>query len=204
MSRTKTIGIILAGGEGRRLGGVDKGLVNVQGRPLIEYVIEAIHPDIDDILIVANRHHDSYAAYGYPVVADDPSGFAGPMAGMLTGLRTTAEEYIQFQAIFVPVDAARLPNNYVDRLREASTSGLAVAQNADGLQPVCCLIASEHHDNFAHAFESGERSPSKWLQAQNAAISDFSHDPDCLWSINTPDELQAAEQAALPIKGAAA
>lgn len=203
-SETKTIGIILAGGEGRRLGGVDKGLVNAQGRPLIEYVIDALDTEVDDILIIANRHHDSYASYGYQVIADEQPGFAGPLAGMLTGLKSAIEKYGPCQVIFAPVDAARLPDNYVIRLQQAAMQQLAVSGNNDGLQPVCCLVGSDYLPSLQQAFDAGERSPAKWLKAQSAALADFSDDRDCIWSINTPDELQSSEQAVLNIRGAAA
>ena len=79
-------GLILAGGRGTRLGGVDKGLVELHGRPLVEYVLERLRPQTGAILINANRHHERYAAYGVPVIPDLEGGFAGPLAGIAAGL----------------------------------------------------------------------------------------------------------------------
>jgi molybdopterin-guanine dinucleotide biosynthesis protein A len=94
-------GVILAGGQGRRMGGSDKGLVEVEGWPLIDHVIAALAPQVQQLLINANRNIEAYERYGHPVVPDELPGFQGPLAGMLAGLRNATNTYV----VFVPCDA---------------------------------------------------------------------------------------------------
>lgn len=202
---TLTVGIILAGGAGTRLGGVDKGLINVNGRPLVEYVLERLEPQVDRLLIVANRHQDSYAAYGHPVISDSLPGFAGPLAGMLTGIRHSSESFGKAHCLFVPVDAPILPGDLYQRLHEkAGKRELAVAGTHDGLQPVCCLIGTRHLDKLEKEFDQGERSPQHWLKVHRAPTEDFSDITGAIWSLNTPADLQMAQRALLSAGDAAA
>ncbi len=204
-SQAPVIGVILAGGAGRRLGGVDKGLINLNGQPLIEHVLARLKPQVNHILIIANRHKDSYSEYGHPVISDRTSGFEGPLTGMLAGLHWASEKHSKAQCLFVPVDAPLLPDDLLNRLQEASSeSELAAASNAEGIQPVCCLIGTQQLERLEQDFEAGERSPYKWLQNNVAAIADFSDLDQTLWSLNTPEELQTAEQVLRTYSGQAA
>ena len=105
-------GIVLAGGLGRRMGGVDKGLVDFLGKPLVAHVIQRLNPQVDEILINANREIDRYAAFGHPVIQDDIEGFAGPLAGLHKGMREAKHPYV----LTVPCDSPLLPMNLVGRL----------------------------------------------------------------------------------------
>lgn len=189
------VGVILAGGAGSRLGGTDKGLAELNGKPLIEYVLTRLAPQVDQILIVANRHQHNYAKYQHPVISDLTPGYEGPLSGMLSALQWITEHTPGARCVFVPVDAPLLPLNLSScLLASAGNNQIAVARNTEGLQPICCLIDSRCLPSLQQAFESGERSPSRWLQANNAAVADFPDSADCIWSINTPQELQSASK----------
>lgn len=193
---SKLIGIILAGGAGRRMGGADKGLINLNGQPLIEHVLKRLESQVEEILIVANRHLDSYANYGHSVLSDSLPGFAGPLAGMLAGIRAAVQIHPQANCIFVPVDAPRLPADLSTKLIEAADDrGLAIARNPDGLQPVCSCISTTHLKTLEEDFDEGERSPATWFSKYGANIADFSADETAVWSLNTPEELQSVQQA---------
>src|SRR5687767_10821159 len=105
-------GVILAGGQGRRMGGADKGLVEFLGKPLISHVIQRLSPQVDEILISANREMETYAALGHPVMADALEGFAGPLAGLHMGMTEARHPYV----LTVPCDTPLLPMSLVERL----------------------------------------------------------------------------------------
>jgi len=87
-------GVILAGGQGQRMGGQDKGLITYQQQPLIEHALKALKPQVDGIMINANRNIEQYRRYGYPVIEDELTGFCGPLAGMLSVMQACDTEYI--------------------------------------------------------------------------------------------------------------
>ena len=87
IARTDITGIVLAGGQGRRMGGVDKGLQALRGRPMIAAVLERLAPQVDEVLINANQNLEAYARFGYRVVTDEVGGFAGPLAGLASGMK---------------------------------------------------------------------------------------------------------------------
>ncbi len=186
---SKVTGIILAGGAGKRMGGADKGLMSLQGRPLIEHVIETLEPQVDDLLIVANRNAATYAEFGYPVVPDTLSGYAGPLIGMQAGLNACRTDI----ALFAPADAPALPVDLADRLLAATDAKLAVAADAEGWQPLCCLLPKSVMPSLDQAIDNNQRSPKAWLQTIQPAVVSFSGE-DLIWSVNTPDELSALQQ----------
>src|ERR671926_1083594 len=123
-------GIVLAGGLGRRMGGVDKGLQPLHGRPMIAHVLERLGPQVDDIVINANQNLERYGAFGHRVVKDEISGFAGPLAGLHAGLAAISQPL----AVTVPCDSPFLPSDLVARLARAlGSNDLAVAKT--GAQP---------------------------------------------------------------------
>lgn len=180
-------GIILAGGAGQRMGGADKGLACLQGRSMIEYVIDSIKPQVDSIIIVANRNLDSYGAYGYPVHADILPGHAGPLVGILTGLEACPTSH----ALFVPADAPQLPGDLAERLQARGAPAFVVSDGS--WQPLCCLLRRRDRAALRQAVNSGQRSPRQWLQSLGAAPVEFPPQ-DYIWSVNTLDELQRLQQ----------
>jgi len=180
-------GLILAGGRGTRLGGVDKGLIELHGRPLIEYVLERLRPQTGAILINANRHHERYAAYGVPVIPDLEGGFAGPLAGIATGLATARTDWV----VVVPCDCPLLPSDLVARLWQArctAEADVAVARAAGRLQPVFVLLPATARVELERRLHEGERKVAAWLTAQRLAIADFSDEAESFVNVNAEEE----------------
>ena len=169
-------GLILAGGRGERMGGVDKGWVEHEGRPLIESVVERFAPQVGDLLISANRNVERYAALG-TVVEDDTAAvkgerFAGPLIGVLSGLRRARTEWVAI----VPCDAPRLPRDLVQRLAGAASNDNATAACArvnHQLQPVFALVRTDSADDLASAIAAGERAMHRWLESLAVVAVDF-------------------------------
>lgn len=186
-------GLILAGGRGTRLGGVDKGLIELHGRPLIEYVLDRLRPQTEAILINANRHHERYAAYGVPVIPDLEGGFAGPLAGIAAGLAAARTDWV----VVVPCDCPLLPSDLVSRLWQArctAEADVAVARAAGRLQPVFVLLPATARVELERRLHEGERKVAAWLTAQRLAIADFSDEAEAFVNVNTEEERRAVEE----------
>ncbi|KPV40317.1 hypothetical protein AN478_09520 [Thiohalorhabdus denitrificans] len=185
-------GVILAGGGGRRMGGRDKGLEPLAGRPIVEYAIERLRPQVDRLIINANRNRETYAAYGFPVVADEMAGYPGPLAGMAAALRTAETDLI----LTVPCDCPRLPLDLATRLlvaRRALHGELATVETGEGLQPVFALLHRALLDSLLGYLEDGGRGVARWFNRHLTALADFSGQTEAFLNINTPDERAAAE-----------
>src|SRR2546430_5160726 len=118
-------GIVLAGGQGRRMGSVDKGLQLLHGKPMVQWVLERFAPQVDEIIVNANQNVQRYAAFGHRVVSDEVSGFAGPLAGLHAGLKAAMHPLVAT----VPCDSPFLPDDLVKRLKAAlGDKDLAVAK----------------------------------------------------------------------------
>jgi len=185
-------GVILAGGRGRRLGGADKGLVPLRGRPLIEHVISILRPQVGRLVISANRNRETYAAYGVPVIADAIGDYHGPLAGILSALRAADTPFV----LSVPCDTPAPPSDLAERLIAAlarEQAQIAVATCGARMQPVFALV----HRTLARPLQDylvgGGREAGEWMRRQNAALADFSDAADAFVNINTPQELLAAE-----------
>lgn len=180
-------GLILAGGRGERLGGADKGWVVHEGRPLIESVIERFAPQVGPLLISANRNVERYAALS-TVVEDDAEAahgehFAGPLIGVLSGLRRARTEWVAI----VPCDAPRLPRDLVQRLADAASNDNATAVCArvnNQLQPVFALVRTQSADDLAGSIAAGERAMHRWLKSLDVVAVDFDDDADAFANIN--------------------
>lgn len=183
-------GVILAGGRGRRLGGADKGLVQFADKPLIEYVIAALQPQVGCLVISANRNRDIYAAYGFPVIADTVGEYYGPLAGMLSALRAALTPYV----LTAPCDAPALPADLAGRLSAALVreNAQACVVVCDGrMQPVFALLHRALADDLQKYLECGGRAAGAWMHAQHAATVDFSDQAPAFANINTPQALAA-------------
>ncbi|MCE1240951.1 MAG: molybdenum cofactor guanylyltransferase MobA [Azonexaceae bacterium] len=187
--RPAITGVVLAGGMGSRMGGVDKGLQPFAGRPLVAHVIERLAPQVDTLLINANRNPAVYAAFGYPVVADAIAGFAGPLAGLHAALAAAATPLVAT----APCDSPRLPVDLVCRLLAELTANdaqIAVARTGDQPHPVFCLCRRELLDDLTAYLQAGERKFERWYQPLAAVDVDFSDVADAFANINTIEELQ--------------
>jgi molybdenum cofactor guanylyltransferase len=180
--------VILAGGRGRRMGGHDKGLLEHNGITLVESIIAALAPQVDELLINANRNVARYAQLGYPVQPDSLPGYAGPLAGMLTGLEHARHALV----VFVPCDTPALPDRYVARLLRAVTSGdcaAAYAHDGDRAHPVYALLQRECHAGLHRHLSGGGRKVEDWLQRIAAQAVEFPELRNDIANINEPGDL---------------
>ncbi|MBK6603245.1 MAG: molybdenum cofactor guanylyltransferase [Betaproteobacteria bacterium] len=193
MSARSVTGIVLAGGMGRRMGGVDKGLVPLAGRPMVEHVLTRLRPQVDDVLINANQNLDRYAAFGVPVVADAIGGFAGPLAGLHAGMTAAHRDLV----VTVPCDSPFLPDDLVARLLAGLVAGdaqLAVARTFDQPHPVFALVRRALLPHLTAFLEGGGRKIDAWYATLPAVEVAFDDEADAFRNINTSDELAAASQ----------
>lgn len=186
----KITGVILAGGRGSRMGGLDKGLIMLDGRPLIEHAIDALLPQVDELLISANRNTESYARYGSRVIQDSLPDYQGPLAGILAGLDAATNGLVQF----LPCDVPGIPADLTRRLYQAyaATSAEICVPAAGGRDhPVCSLMQVSARDSLQDFLTAGGRKLMDWLACRQTTTVDFNEDPDAFANINTPEALQA-------------
>jgi molybdenum cofactor guanylyltransferase len=195
MSDCKTItGVILAGGMGRRMGGVDKGLQELRGRPMVAWVIERLQPQVASLIINANQNLDRYGEFGCPVVPDQIPDFAGPLAGLHAALSAAQSPLVAT----APCDSPFLPDDLVFRLFSALTAAnadLAVARTFDQPHPVFCLCRREVLPHLTEFLESGGRKIDRWYSTLKIVEVAFDDKADAFENINTRDELSRFEKA---------
>jgi len=187
-------GLILAGGRGQRMGGRDKGLQIFAGRPLAEHVAERLRPQVGTLLISANRNRDAYAAICAEVISDETQDFAGPLAGMLAGLRVACTDYV----LTAPCDSPYLPEDLGEQLAAALSASLAdaaaspslaaYAATAQGPHPVFALLHRCLADDLAATLAAGEHRVRAWL-ARHKAVQVHFDDERPFYNVNTLDDL---------------
>lgn len=184
-------GIVLAGGRGQRMGGADKGLELLESRPMVEFVIARFAPQVDELLIVANRNLERYGSFGHRVVSDAIGDFAGPLAGLHRGMREAANELV----CTVPCDSPFLPADLVTRLRMPVEAGadLAVATTGGRQQPVFCLTRRSLLPQLESYLASGQRRFDGWYAALRTVAVSFDNDT-AFANINTAAELRAFDK----------
>ncbi len=186
-------GLILAGGRSSRMDGKDKGLLELLGRPMIEHVIKRLKPQVNTILISANRHIEQYEQYGYKVLIDQYDDFRGPLAGISRGLENCKSEYL----LTVPCDGPLLPMDLSQRmLNSLQTNKAEAALVFDGRykQPTYNLLHCSLLDKINHSLQHNEHKLGKWLMDNGAVKVDFSDQKEAFININTPDDLKKLEQ----------
>jgi len=180
-------GIVLAGGMGRRMGGVDKGLQLLRGKPMVQHVLERLAPQVDEIVINANQNAAAYAKFGYRVVADDIPGFAGPLAGLHAGMKATNKPLV----VTVPCDSPFLPADLVSRLKSRmGGSDLAVAKTGDQPHPVFSLMKTDLLKNLEAFLVQGGRKIDAWYGSLKFVEVQFDDEADAFRNINTREELE--------------
>jgi molybdenum cofactor guanylyltransferase len=198
------VGIILAGGLSRRMGGQAKALMPLAGRPMIVHVIERVRPFVDACILNVNGDHSAYAQFGLPIVADTFGDYAGPLAGLLSGMVWAAQHRPDARhVVTAPCDTPFLPENYVDALVEATAgdSGTIVIAASDGrshfasgLWPIALA------DRLAAYLAAGERRTQTWIeQNPNSSVSfpridDGRSGFDPFFNVNTPEDLSTVER----------
>jgi len=186
-------GVILCGGRGSRMGGVDKGLQLYRGMPLAMHAMLRLSPQVGQVMINANRNQAAYEAMGVPVWPDPLADNPGPLAGWLTGLEHCNTPYL----LTVPCDTPRFPADLSARLAEAlwrEGAEIAMAATVEHgrpqLQPVFCLVNALLLDSLAAYLKSGERKIDRWTAQHRCATVVF-EDTGAFVNVNTLAELQA-------------
>lgn len=183
--------VILAGGQGSRLDGLDKGLVKLNNIPLVLHLIKRIQPQVVDIIISANRNKTEYEQFGFPVYEDDITDFAGPLAGTLKALQQCQNEWL----LVVPADSPFVPNDLAARLSQnLQDKKIAIPHDGTHLHPTFALIHKSLESSLNDFLNKGERKARVWMQQQPHTIVDFSDQESAFLNINTNDELKNAEQ----------
>ena len=189
---TPCSGIILAGGRATRLQGRDKGLLELAGEPLLAHVLRRLRPQVDDIVINANRHLEQYAAFGWPVVPDHTPDFAGPLAGIQAALPHCRHEWV----LVVACDCPLLPTDLAQRLFAGLSAGswLAIAHDGKRLQPLCLLLHKSLQLSLDATVQAGHAKVERWCLAQAHDVVTIA-DVGAFRNINTEEDLR--EVAAL-------
>ncbi len=195
-SLSNITGLILAGGRAQRMGGVDKGLIPFNDKPLIESAIARLKPQVDSILINANRNITKYAHYGYPVIMDETPDFSGPLAGFSIGLKHCKTPYL----LTSPCDSPLLPTDLAQKMMdelEASDLDLVYASSIEHgklwAQPVFCLMRSGVRDSLKDFLSKGDLKIDHWFKELNSGTVVFEN-AHAFANINTPEELEALEK----------
>ena len=185
--------VILAGGKGSRLGGQDKGLVDYNGKLLIEHVLERITPQVSTVLINANRNVDTYKQYGFPVINDDLSDFQGPLAGFASAMRASTTSHI----LTLPCDGPLLPLDLASRMLKKlseKAGSIVVAHDGKRLQPVHALIPITLLESLEDFLANGDRKIDLWYAEHLVTLADFSDNPKVFSNINTEEQRQEMEK----------
>ena len=190
-------GLILAGGRGSRMGGVDKGLQSHQGMPLALHALLRLQPQVGSVMVNANRNLAAYESFGVPVWPDPMGDFPGPLAGWLAGLEHCETPYMQT----VPCDSPNFPLDLTARLAQAllqDNADIAMAATLeDGrvqVQPVFCLLKSTLLESLVRYLNGGQRKIDQWT-AQHACTTVVFDDTPAFFNANTADDLRALSQA---------
>jgi molybdopterin-guanine dinucleotide biosynthesis protein A len=200
IDRERITGVVLAGGRGSRMGGVDKGLQNHLGTPLALHAMQRLSLQVGTVLISANRHLDTYGSFGVPVWPDALPDHPGPLAGFLAGLEHCNTPYL----VTVPCDTPNFPADLVARLAAglfAQDAQIAVpAAREDGaiqVQPVFCLMTSGLKNSLREFIASGQRKVERWTTSHRCAMVLFD-DEGAFANANTAQELQQLQTPAMP------
>jgi molybdopterin-guanine dinucleotide biosynthesis protein A len=190
IQREQITALILAGGRGSRMGGVDKGLQTLEGEPLVQHALRRIAPQVGSVMISANRHPEVYRGYGVPVLADADTDYPGPLAGFLAGLTHCRTDWMAT----VPCDTPRFPEDLVATLAAAAGDARAVVAVTEEAgerqrQSVFCLLKADLHVDLAAYLAEGGRKIERWLERQGCVDVLFD-DADAFFNANTIDELR--------------
>lgn len=188
-ARDQIAGLILAGGRGSRMGGQDKGLVEFNGKPMVEHVLAAVRPQVAEVLINANRNVETYRQTGCRVVADTVAGFAGPLAGISAGMHAVSRAHV----LVLPCDGPFVPAWLVQRLWIASAGKddmIVAAHDGERLHPTYALLpVGVLADLDAYLAAGGHKIDTFYYRHAFAPV-DFSDYPQAFLNINTPEDVQ--------------
>jgi len=169
------------------MGGVDKGLQPLRGKPMVEHVLARLSPQVDEIIINANQNAATYAKFGRRIVGDDIGGFAGPLAGLHAGLKAAANPLV----VTVPCDSPFLPADLVSRLHaELRDNQIAVAKTGQQAHPVFALVKKDLLENLEAFLTGGGRKIDAWYSSLRYVEVPFDDEADAFRNINTLEELK--------------
>ncbi|RUR33122.1 molybdenum cofactor guanylyltransferase MobA [Vreelandella nanhaiensis] len=191
-------GMVLAGGEGRRMGGRDKGLEPFAGLPLFAHTAAKLEGQVAELLISANRNLDAYSMFGR-VISDVEAGFQGPLMGIYSGLQAANTPWL----LVVPCDTPLLPDNLVARMWAGiQNADIAVAFDGQRIHPTVALIRTALADDLHAALKSGERKIQRWYERHSPCQVDMSDCPDAFTNLNTQEDKIRLEAQLMAPKGA--
>ncbi|WP_083917751.1 molybdenum cofactor guanylyltransferase MobA [Uliginosibacterium gangwonense] len=190
LPRPPLTGVILAGGASRRMGGQDKGLVPFQGQALVAWLVGALRPQVDELIIVANRNQERYAEFGCKVISDLRPDYPGPLAGFEAALTAAHSDWI----LTCPTDAPHLPPDYAELMWAASQGRPTVAVIDQHWQPVFSLIERSRLAALTHSLDAGERGAHRWLATLNPQLVSLDHRSAQFRDADTLAELMALAQ----------
>ena len=182
--------IILAGGRGSRMNGVDKGLVKLQQQPLVQHVINRLAPQVDEILINANREIAQYKAFNLPILQDENPEFIGPLAGFSLGLQHGKHDYL----LTTPCDSPLIPADLASRLMQSlikENADIAVAKSGGYVHPVFCLMKKSVLPSLTTFIAQGNRKVNLWQKSLALTEVTFDDCDDAFVNVNTVEELDA-------------
>ena len=187
LNANNTCTVILAGGQGRRMQGQDKGLIEWQGKPLIEHILSQLSSD--NIIINANRNIERYRSYGYPVIHDSLDDYQGPLIGILSAMQHCSKQYL----LCIPCDSPQPPEHMFSRLSECMTANntqCAICHDGVRLQPLFALISTALKPELESFINQGKRKVHDFFLQLNPAICDFSDQGDRFHNFNRPEDMQ--------------
>ena len=190
MSKQGVTVVILAGGQGRRMGGQDKGWVEYEGKPMIQHILEKLTPQADEVIIIANRNQQDYRALGVSVFSDYLEGFQGPLVGIATGLKESQYD----QVVFVPCDgpfiSSELVKTFVEQYQRFKKP-VVVATDGKRLQPMVVMIEKQLLPKLLVAIEAGERKPDRWYA--DMGMDEVNFEPQSLYNFNTLEQMNISK-----------
>lgn len=190
IERSDVTGVVLAGGRGRRMGGVDKGWLMLDSEPLVERAIAAMALQVDRIVISANRNIERYRRLEHPVVRDSLPDYPGPLAGALSAMQVVFTPW----TLLAPVDVPWLPSDALQRLVVAiADHDIAVAHDGERLQPLVALLRTSLQQDLGEWLTQGDGKVVRWYERHRWCQVDFSDVADRFANLNTPEEHERAE-----------
>lgn len=191
IERSDVTGVLLAGGRGRRMGGVDKGWLSLDGEPLVERALRRLAPQVDRIVISANRHVDDYRRLGHAVATDSLPDYPGPLTGLSSALPLVSTPWV----LLTPVDMPWLPSDLVPRLSSAmGEADIVVAHDGQRLQPLVALIRSSLREDLAEWLKAGGGKVIGWYDRHRWCRVEFSNREAEFTNLNTPQEHERAQR----------
>lgn len=179
------------------MGGQDKGLISLDGKPMVAHVLSALQMQVGDLIINANRNLDRYGEFGHRVITDAIGDFSGPLAGMASAMQASKTRYV----LTAPCDSPLLPDDLAGRLYStlrAADAEIAVAHDGERMQPVFALLRRDLLDSLTAFLEGGERKIDRWFAQHRTVTVDFSDKPETFLNVNTHEDRTALEALLKP------